>query len=256
MKALEKRHRIKVLYAVESGSRAWGFESRDSDYDVRFIYRRPPEMYLAIDDNNLPVEQSDTISLPIEEGLDISGWDLRKTLRLLRKSNPPLLEWLRSPIIYHEEPAAVKRLRALAKRYYSPRACLYHYLHMARGNFRQYLDKPVGVIRKKYLYALRPVLACLWILERKSAAPMETEALIAGLERLKGVRSARESILKLIAEKKAGTELGRGPKDSALDKFLRSALGRIEEALRGAPVGEKPGSEPLNSYFRWVLKSF
>ncbi|MBK6425906.1 MAG: nucleotidyltransferase domain-containing protein [Blastocatellia bacterium] len=94
--AIEKPGDVRVLYAVESGSRAWGFPSRDSDYDVRFIFIRPPEWYLSIDLES----RRDVIEQPIVDDIDLGGWDIRKAFRLFAKSNPPLLEWLSSPIRY------------------------------------------------------------------------------------------------------------------------------------------------------------
>jgi len=91
---IEEDENISILWACESGSRAWGFESQNSDYDVRFIYLQRTEEYLRASDLR------DVIEKPISDDLDISGWDLPKALRLFRKSNPPLLEWLQSPIVY------------------------------------------------------------------------------------------------------------------------------------------------------------
>lgn len=125
---IETDEHVKIVYACESGSRAWGFPSADSDYDVRFVYVRPVEWYLSLD------QKRDVIERPISEGLDISGWDLRKDLQLFRKSNPPLLEWLGSPIVYRERYSVAAKMRALAEIHYSPSACQHHYLHMARGN--------------------------------------------------------------------------------------------------------------------------
>src|SRR5262245_7291893 len=127
---IEQDEGIKILYACESGSRAWGFASSDSDYDVRFIYVRPRDSYLSIDIEN----QRDVVEQPLENALDINGWELRKALRLLRKSNPPLLEWLGSPIVYREVTDMAAAMRALVSRWYSPIACAHHYLHMAQGN--------------------------------------------------------------------------------------------------------------------------
>lgn len=124
LSAIERDHGCTILLAVESGSRAWGFASQDSDYDVRFIYARPRDWYLSIAEH-----RRDVIELPIVDELDVNGWDLRKALRLFRKSNPPLLEWLTSPIVYRETPTA-QRMRELIPQYYSPRASFYHYLHM------------------------------------------------------------------------------------------------------------------------------
>ena len=130
---VEQDERVVVLLAVESGSRAWGFPSMDSDFDVRFVYVHNPEWYLSID-----LEDSrDVIERPLRDKIDLSGWDIRKTLKLFRKSNPPLLEWLQCPIIYRERFAFAARLRALLPAFFSPQASLFHYFHMAQGNFRE-----------------------------------------------------------------------------------------------------------------------
>src|ERR1043166_5445755 len=143
---IEQTEAVRVLYAVESGSRAWGFESTDSDYDVRFLYVRPRDWYLSIDVET----KRDTIEKPITDDLDVSGWDLRKALKLFRKSNPPLLEWLQSPIVYLERFSTAVRLRELTKEYFSPKSCLHHYLHMAEGNFRQYLQTEIVRLKKYF----------------------------------------------------------------------------------------------------------
>ncbi len=130
---IEEEENVQMFLAVESGSRAWGFPSVNSDYDVRFIYAHRPEWYLSID-----VEKKrDVIERPIVDHIDVSGWDIRKALTLLQKSNPPLLEWLQSPIIYREHTDIAQRFRALLPEYYSPTARFYHYLNMAKGNFKR-----------------------------------------------------------------------------------------------------------------------
>lgn len=166
--AIEKDYQVKILYAVESGSRAWGFASKDSDYDVRFIYAHPVECYLSIE------EKSGVIECPVSNLLDINGWDIKKALRLFKKSNPPLYEWLHSPIIYLEQGNFAQQLRKLMSTYYSPISSLKHYFHMAKGNYRDYLTgKRVKV--KKYFYVLRPILACMWVERWGTVPPMEFE---------------------------------------------------------------------------------
>src|SRR5712692_7457134 len=127
---IEVQEQVSILYACESGSRAWGFASHDSDYDVRFLYARTKAAYLRLD------PPRDVIERPIVDNLDVNGWDIFKALRLLRKSNPPLLEWLFSPIVYLEKSASINDLRAIARRFYSSNALYYHYKHMANGNYR------------------------------------------------------------------------------------------------------------------------
>ncbi len=116
---IESDNPVKVIWACESGSRAWGFASADSDYDVRFLYINKPSWYHAVDLE----EKRDVIETPIEGVWDINGWDFRKALRLYRKSNPPLLEWLQSPITYREQSSAAHKMRDLLPSFYSPTAC-------------------------------------------------------------------------------------------------------------------------------------
>ena len=164
LRRIEESENIKILLAVESGSRAWGFASPDSDYDVRFVYIRRPEDYLRLD------VVRDVIELPIDDVLDINGWDLQKTLRLLHKSNPTLFEWFSSPIVYQKTEFADK-FRELMMHYFSSKKTLYHYISMAEGNYREYLQGEIVRV-KKYFYVLRPVLACQWILDRGTPPPM------------------------------------------------------------------------------------
>ena len=153
---IEHAENVRIFFACESGSRAWGFPSADSDYDVRFLYIRPVEWYLSI------LEDRDVIEKPISGDLDINGWDLKKALGLFRKSNPPLMEWLGSPIVYRETGTIAQRMRDLAPTFYSPISSTYHYLQMARRNFREYLHgEQVWV--KKYFYVLRPLFAVQWL---------------------------------------------------------------------------------------------
>ena len=152
LRGIEKKKNVRILLAVESGSRAWGFASPDSDYDVRFIYVRPQNEYLRLD----PLR--DVIELPIDDLLDVNGWDLYKTLQLLHKSNPTLFEWFLSPIVYLETEFA-DRFRGIMNTYFSSKRGSYHYLIMAERNYREYLRGDTVKV-KKYFYVLRPILAC------------------------------------------------------------------------------------------------
>ncbi|UPK70250.1 nucleotidyltransferase domain-containing protein [Chitinophaga filiformis] len=162
---IERERNVKILYACESGSRAWGFASPDSDYDVRFIYAQPADDYLSIE------ERKDVIELPVNEVLDIGGWNIRKVLQLFLKSNPPLYEWLQSPIVYKEQGAFKGELLQLSGKYFSGRAGCHHYISMTRNTFEHDLQG-AQVRIKKYFYALRPVLAALWIIEKKTVPPI------------------------------------------------------------------------------------
>jgi predicted nucleotidyltransferase len=243
LKAIEKNENVRIVYACESGSRAWGFPSQDSDYDVRFLYVRPTDWYLSIFDKR------DVIEYPISEQLDINGWDLKKALNLFRKSNPPLLEWLQSPIRYLEAYTVTEQIRALSPLSFSPRSSIYHYLHMAKGNFREYLQGDYVKI-KKYFYVLRPVLACLWIERYGSMPPMEFETLIEAMlpdSRLK------EEVYTLLTRKKSGVEFDLEPKITVINDFLDRQIAYFEETAKQTPVSGEKQDEALDALFRSAL---
>jgi len=244
LERLEEVEDVVVLLAVESGSRAWGFPSNDSDYDVRFIYVRRPEWYLSIDLES----RRDVIEQPLEDEIDLSGWDIRKALKLFHKSNPPLLEWLQCPIVYRERFSFATRLRALLPEFYSPKATFYHYLHMSRGNIREYLRGDT-VWRKKYFYVLRPLLAMRWIDQGRGPVPIEFQTLVDATVDDPTLLSA---IANLVSAKRAGTELDHGPRIPAISDFITNELARLEQTDSNRPDAA-PAAEKLNGLFRSML---
>jgi predicted nucleotidyltransferase len=236
---LEEERGLRVLYACESGSRAWGFSSCDSDYDVRFLYVHSCDWYLSVD------EKRDVVELPLSDDLDVSGWELRKALKLLRKSNPPLLEWLKSPVVYQRDPVFTTEFGTLAEEFYSPRRCFAHYLHMALGNWRHYLEGRERVSLKKYLYVFRPLLACRWLERQLGQVPMLFQELVdATLEEAE----ARAALDALVQRKQAGDELDEAPPDVVLSRFLEEELARLD-ALK-EPEDAAGDVEELNRFFR------
>jgi predicted nucleotidyltransferase len=241
---IERAEDARILLAVESGSRAWGFPSRDSDYDVRFIYVRRPEWYLSIDLES----RRDVVERPISDDLDISGWDVRKALRLFAKSNPPLLEWLDSPVTYAETLDFRAALREHLPTFYSPSNSVYHYLHMAQRNYREYVRGDV-VWLKKYLYILRPLLAVRWIEQDRGVVPMEFDRLLATVE---GSPGLLDDIRALVARKVAGEELDRGPAIPSISEFVAGEIVRLE-SFEPAAAERNRDLEPLNALYRAVL---
>ncbi|MDR2849201.1 MAG: nucleotidyltransferase domain-containing protein, partial [Verrucomicrobiota bacterium] len=144
---IEQDHGIRILFACESGSRGWQFPSVDSDYDVRFIYVRPLEFYLSV------AEQDDQLTFPINDELDINGWDIRKVLQLLRKSNSTPFEWLQSPIVYRQEPGFKDGLWTLCGQYFDQRVQTHHYLGIARSALDTMRTDEIRI--KKLFYVLR-----------------------------------------------------------------------------------------------------
>ncbi|MEH7436502.1 nucleotidyltransferase domain-containing protein [Neobacillus drentensis] len=243
IKRLEEQHDIKICFAVESGSRAWGFPSKDSDYDVRFIYVHRKEWYVSID------QKRDVIELPINGLLDMNGWELRKALQLFRKSNPPLMEWLHSGIVYYQAFSLVDKMKAIQEKVFLPQAALFHYLNMAKGNYRDYLQGDQVRI-KKYFYVLRPILACMWIEKYNSVPPILFQDLVADL--LKDGQLKQE-IQTLLDRKMRGDELNLEPKVTAINEFLEQEIIRLEEYTKSIKVKKEDITPLLDELFRNVL---
>lgn len=240
LQQIGQREQVRILYAVESGSRAWGFASPDSDYDVRFIYLRPKNEYLRLD------RHRDVIERPIDEVLDISGWDLMKALQLLYRSNPSLFEWMASPIVYQQTPFA-DRLRPLMSCYFSPQKSLHHYCSMAfRNNAKA---SRIDTIKpKQYFYILRPLLACHYVLETGRPAPMLfRELLDFGLPA--GLRPTVEELLRLKMNAPENVRISHIP---TLEQWIQTELETFRQTK--LPVRHSSGWEPLNRFFLQELE--
>lgn len=238
---IEFDKQVKILYACESGSRAWGFASPDSDFDVRFIYIHQPDYYLSIDDG------SDVIELPVNEVLDISGWDIRKALKLFRKSNPPLMEWLQSPIIYQKNDAFFDKIKTLAPDYYIPRNGFNHYLNMTQNTFDGSLQTDM-VKLKKYFYALRPILACKWTVDRGKLPPMEFDKL-RNIITNPTIQYAFDDLL--VTKTKADEKQTIVP-IKVLQEFIEKTINYCVEREKET-VHKHNDTEPLNKMFRKYL---
>jgi predicted nucleotidyltransferase len=220
LSALEAREGVRILFAVESGSRAWGFPSPDSDYDARFVYARPRDWYLSI------TEGRDVIELPIEDDLDINGWDLRKALRLLLKPNPVLLEWLSSPIRYRWDESACAHLLALAQKVGHGPSCVHHYLNLGESLWKHHVEGKAEIKLKKYFYIVRPAMALRWLRLREGAPPMNFQALAAGVA-LPAELTGR--LADLLERKSRTKELGEAPRIAVIDDFIATEFAWARE---------------------------
>ena len=238
---LEQKENIKILYACESGSRAWGFASPDSDFDVRFIYVRRLGHYLSI------AETTDVVGLPVNEVLDVGGWDLKKSLKLFLKSNAPLYEWLQSPIVYKKEDNFIKELHGLMPVYFSQRSAANHYLSMATNTLQDDLQGE-EVKLKRYFYALRPALACLWIVEKQTVPPMEFEPLRILITDL----VVQKLIDNLLDRKKDADEKALIEPIAMLNNWLSKTLDYCKERVSSLPSVRKDTVE-LDAFFRKYL---
>lgn len=220
---IEQQYQVKILCAIESGSRAWGFASPDSDWDVRFIYVHPPSWYFKVQAGR------DVIETGIEQHplgeLDINGWELRKSLQLLHKSNPALLEWLQSPLVYRKQAESMAQYTKLAEDFFKPQACFHHYISMATTNHREFLQKE-KVRLKKYLYVLRPIFACIWIENGWGMPPLEFHTL---LSRILPAGELRQDIDALLVRKMAGAESETVDQIPGISHFIEVELERLRK---------------------------
>lgn len=235
---IEQEHGVKILYACESGSRAWGFPGTDSDYDVRFIYAAPLPNYLSIRDRR------DVIELPASEVLDIVGWDIRKALQLFLKSNPPLYEWLQSPICYKADPAFLRDMEHLMPIYYSNRPGSHHYLNFALTTFENDLSGN-EVKLKRYFYALRSALACLWIIENEILPPMEFRLLRTQV----GDVAWQNAVDNLLEIKQNASEKTIVPAVPLLNAWLKETIAFCKEKAAQIPSSQE-SIEPLDQLFQ------
>ncbi|WP_199609639.1 nucleotidyltransferase domain-containing protein [Flocculibacter collagenilyticus] len=243
--AAEQEHNVKVIYAIESGSRAWGFASANSDYDVRFIYAHPKDWYLAVDLE----DKRDVIEYPIVDEIDINGWDVRKALKLFKKSNPAFIEWLQSPIVYVDDNHFATKARDLLPTIASSHRGIYHYLHMAKGNFREYLKKD-RVPLKKYFYVLRPLLAIRWLEKYDEPAPIAFEVLRTLIA---DNLPLNDAISELLVRKRASQEKEYGVAVPIINQFIEDELTRLENYTAKATKKDSDFAS-LNQLFKSVLE--
>ncbi len=241
LKHIEEKRNVKINYACESGSRAWGFASPDSDYDVRFLYTHPLEWYLSVS------EKKDAIDI-MDGDFDAVGWELRKSLRLLKKSNVPALEHLFSPIVYlGDDDELVSELRSIAKDCFSPVASMYHYLSMSK----KYEEKLSGstIKLKSLFYALRTSLAGKWILEYKSIPPVVFSEMLS----LVTVDIADE-IKNLMVIKSENDESYFHSRNEKVIRFVSETIATNDKYAKSLSSG-KPDSERIDNFlFKEITK--
>ncbi|MFD1885765.1 nucleotidyltransferase domain-containing protein [Paenibacillus wenxiniae] len=242
---IETREDVRVLYVCEAGSRAWGGDAPGSDYDVRFIYVHRPEWYLSI------FTRRDVIEQPIDAGLDLNGWDIVKALNLFRRSNPSLLEWLNSDIVYEEWNQWSTTLREWSEQAFSPRVCMHHYLSMAKSNFRSYLQGQQVRI-KKYMYVLRPLLACSWIHEQHTFPPLSMETLI---EQQIQDQALKDEVNRLLQRKRSGDLIGVEASLPRVRQFIDEMIDQMERCAAEMPASTGIADHQLDELFRATLRS-
>ena len=238
LKELEKKENIKILFAVESGSRAWGFESKDSDYDVRFVYVRPLEWYMSIS------KRKNTLEVMINEDLDFAGWDLNKAVELLAKSNPPLGEWLNSSIVYTEKDNIIAEFDKLFDKYLRENALVYHYLSMASKDMETLREKR-EIKLKKYFYMLRSLLASKWVMLYHEKPPI----LLSELLTLVKNEAIQREVDKLLEIKKAGDESTKIVGNEINNEFIFDTKKEVEKMVKEIPNSKNTDLKFLDKFF-------
>ena len=246
--AVEAQHNVKILLAVESGSRAWGFASPDSDYDVRFIYLHRTEDYLRID------SIKEVIEWQLDEVLDINGWDLRKALLAFGKGNPNVMEWATSPIIYRKD-ECWNRVLETVRKYYSEKSALCHYYGTAKATYAEHLTGEM-IRYKKYFYALRPLLCCRWIERYHDIPPMDFYELLKLFDGTQPdlTDELYQSIRNLLEKKAVTEEKDLNPQMPAIISFIREELEKQKQFSEACPNDHRHDYEELNVLFREMLQ--
>ncbi|MBR5653864.1 MAG: nucleotidyltransferase domain-containing protein [Prevotella sp.] len=245
LRSIEQEHHVKILLAVESGSRAWGFESANSDWDVRFIYVHKPEWYFKVE------EQRDVIEHMYEDDVDLVGWELGKALALFRKSNPSLLEWFNSPIVYYADDDFVRRIREVEKDYFNPVKSMYHYNHMYNKDNERYLQKE-DCDMKRFLYYLRGILACKWIESNSTLPPVSFKELLDATIDDEMIKAKVDELLRI---KKSGEEHDMQVVDKTLVEYAHRWADYYNEMIGSfRPEQHKTSTDALDAILYDMVK--
>jgi len=243
LKNIERENDIKILFACESGSRGWEFPSPDSDFDVRFIYVRPLNFYLSV------LDKVDQLGFPINDELDIYGWDIRKVLKLIRKSNTTPFEWLQSPIIYDEQPGFKNELWELCQHYFYCKTNINHYLGIAKGALGTIINDDEIKI-KKLFYILRPLLSAKWCLERKTIAPMTIGPLLTLMS-----EHLQEAVKEIIQLKSKSAEGYLIKIEEVLKNYINEQFVVCSNGAKELPK-ESFDAEALDVFFRNTINRY
>lgn len=245
IKEIEEKEHVKVLHVVESGSRAWGFASPDSDYDVRFVYVRDREHYLSLQ------EKKDFIDWELNDVLDINGWDLKKALQHFHKSNATLFEWSNSPVVYYTTKEWQELYEQVAKEYFACKPSMYHYYGTANKNYHEYLCENL-VKYKKYFYVLRPILACKWIELKQCPPPVLFDTLVENVLE----DNMKTSVRNLLDKKVKMSESEKAPKMEGINQYIEEKLEYYKDLLDLMADDRNPDWEPLERVFRRMIDLF
>ncbi len=245
---VERNEKVRIGLAIESGSRAWGFPSPDSDYDCRFVYIRTSSDYLSL------FQKRDVIETPMTAVLDVNGWDIAKAVKLLLAGNAVIIEWLTSPIVYRANALFCGEFLNLARAIADRDRIARHYIHLGRNVMDSKLGDPDDVALKKLFYALRPAIALRWLRRHPEARlpPMNFQELCAGAELSFDLAA---NIDNLLVQKAATRELGRGPMPQIIGEMVERELTEAEAIFLDRSARPAEDFEMADAFFRRWLSS-
>jgi predicted nucleotidyltransferase len=244
--AIVRDDHVAMPLAIESGSRAWGFASPDSDYDCRFLFVRRRRDYLTL------WPRRDVIETPLDGLLDVNGWDLGKALRLIVKGNAVAVEWLRSPIAYRGDDEFRAELDRFAEEHAPLPLVRNHYYHLGRRQWNATAGQD-GMAVKKLFYNLRPAAALRWMRTHPDAMPpMRFQTLMA--ESAPPAHVA-DLVADLIARKAETRELGRAPVPEAIAAFIEAEYALAADTAERTPPAPA-ALDAADALFRNLLDRF
>ena len=244
---IESRYDVKILLAVESGSRAWGFASKDSDYDVRFVYVHRKEWYLTLTEGRDVIEELDSDGV-----MDFAGWDLKKALLLMGKGNCAFAEWLNSPTIYYKDEEFFKGVSELKDEYFRKISAVNHYYHMAMNHDKRYLEKR-GCEMKRFMYHLRGLLAAKYAALYGTYPPVLFSELV---DRMVDDQAIKAEIANLVQLKKESREHNTMIVNTSLVTFATSIASEIESMFGTFPEDKQMDYKKLDKFFLIIINTF
>ena len=239
LKEIEREYKFKIVLAVDGGSRSWNLHSPTSDYDVRFIWVRDKWNYLSLDrkEETLTIKKGDT---------EYEGKDIFKFLNLLRNSNPTVIEWINSPIVFLNKMVMFEELKEEVNNNFNPLALFYHYKSLCKENYLKYLKSHSQVTYKRYLYAMRGLINSKWVLTKGTLPDMDFELLLSDIRKFLP-ESIVENLIELIRLKKGGHGKESVQNISNIDNFIETFLKKKEEPLPKKKFNTKIFNEILKA---------
>lgn len=243
LKETEINHGVKIPFAIESGSRGWGFASPDSDYDCRFIYVRKKDWYLSI------FQKKDIIEYAADQIFDVNGWDLKKVLQHIMKSNAVMFEWLSSNEIYIKDGYVANQLELLAEKYFNPIAVSYHYLSIAKKKLEEILPYDEAKL-KKYFYILRPIANLEYIYEHMKMPYMEYDRTLGEITVDPAILREIEALKKMKVSSGESFEI---PKNKLLIEYFENEIEVFTQRIKEMIVTKNKDYEEVDGVFRTIL---